>query len=187
MKPYTAPVIEEMVAKQEEVLPTVKTVVEEEPVTNTLKADSDLTKNYFSAADRHFQYLNKELGFSTKKDPAQEQISFMAITGRSLSYDYDEFEKCALYLVQKMRESEQLVAEGRFLRFSMNVEQYGYPAIASQNYKLYTTYLARIAKGWTQRSKIAKLGDIATLAKNFPAAAQDNLNLFMRRLISFKI
>ena len=187
MNDYTPPIVESMV-KTTEVEEPVKTevaiqVTEEEL---TVTTNSDLSKNYALAVAKHFKYIDGELGFSTKDEKITEQKTFIDLTGRTLNYDYPAFEECALCLINAIKKSPELL-NGTMLRHMTGIENTNYPKQAIENYRLYFSYLTRLAKGWNQRSKVAKLGDVSTLTKNFTDIGKSNLDIFMRRLVNYKL
>lgn len=191
MKPnYDPPVVDALQPVVKETVKEPTPVVKEEPKDEIidLKDVTETVNLYAKTVAKHFQYVNGALGFRTEKDRHTEMIGFIELTGRALSNtSYLEFEGCTLALIQELRKSKESLEDGTVLRLLHGLEKSGYPTASIANYRLFMTYLVRLAQSWPTRAKAAKLRDVETLSRNFNKTAQDNLNYFMRKLAAYKI
>lgn len=188
---YTPPVVETVTTEPVTAVVDTKTVNNasttvqpETPVTEM----SETVALYTAAVDKHFKYINRELGFRTDKERRDEAINFIELTGRLLSTKiYMDFETGILYLINTLRNCKSAMEDGTVLRLTHGIEKDGYPSASVTNYRLLITYLVRLAKSWPTRAKAAKLKDVETLSRSFNQASADNLNYFMRKLVAYKI
>lgn len=179
---YQAPEIKETV-KKEPVL--VQEPIAIKAVAETVEKTSN--ENFFrTMTDKYFKYLNEEIGFSNDAERLEETKAYMQRIGIMLTYDYDEFEDCILYLIQKLRNTPKAHDKGRFFRYVNGVENF-YPIESITQYRLLLTWCIRIATSWASRANHAHKTDILTLSKGMRKEAKENLNYFVRKMANFGI
>lgn len=185
---YTSPTVE-TVAKDP--VPEVAAPVAEVPVKVTTKPAPNAPMSnvdFFQVSlDEFFKYVNREVGFKDDAERNSKNITFIELVGRMVCYEYSEFEDCTLRLIKKLKESDKSLKEGTLHRFLEDLLQVGYSANAIDQYRTYTSWLARIAMSWQVRVKLAQQTEVQTLTKNMRKEAKANVLLFIRKMANWQI
>lgn len=180
---YNPPVITETVKPTPEPTKQEPIVIKDVAPTVTLTSN----QNHFrEGVDNYFRYLTGKVGFKSDADRLTETKTFMQLVGIMLTYEYDEFEDCILYLIQALRNNPTSHDQGRYFRFMTGVES-EYPIESITMYRILSTWLIRIATAWPTRVVQANKTDIQTLSKHMRKEAKENLNYFVGKMKNYGI
>ena len=140
---------------------------------------TDLIKNRIK---RHFEYLSSKLRFKDDDERDEEQSSFIETIGNTLRLPFEQYVVVTDYLLQQIRESGGLFADGTAFRFT-RVMKVKIPVEHVRNYRSYMTLLSMIANNWGRRHQLNKFIDIAYPIKDLPKAGKENVTQYFNKLM----
>ena len=131
---------------------------------------------------RHFEYLSGKLGFKDNKARVNEQITFIESIGNTLKLEFDQYVVVTDYLLNQIRETKSIFADGTAFRFTKDLEK-EFPIEHIRSYKSYMTLLTMIANSWPRRHELNKLVDITYAIKDLNRLGKENVTLYFNKLM----
>lgn len=152
-------------------------VLASEMVNATKDAVSD---TFIEAVNYFIDLLSGKIRISEDK-LGEEQIKFMKTLSNSLGLPFDQYCIVTDALVLKLRDNANILKDDVIFSLLYYVKPQAYSRSEVERYKQYFQALSVLSRNLTNRSRIGKMIDIATLAKGYKPTVTKNITQYFQR------
>lgn len=140
-----------------------------------------VTEIMVQRVNTHMAYVAGKKGFKDKEEEVLEMASFIETIGNSLKLPYEQFVLVTDAVLLAVQENQKAFTDGTAYRFTQGLDK-RYPADAIHNYRVYMTFLTKVAVNWKSRWKLARLISLAFVIQDFDQKAKENITQYFRYL-----
>jgi hypothetical protein len=140
-----------------------------------------VTEIMIQRIETHMNYVAGRKGFKDKEEEVLEMAGFIETIGNSLKLPYEQFVLVTDAVLQAVQENQKAFTSGTAYRFTQGLDK-RYPPDSIHNYRVYMTFLTKVAVNWKSRWKLAKLISLAFVIQDFDQKAKENITQYFRYL-----
>lgn len=144
-----------------------------------------VTAIFMARLAKHIKHIRGELGFASKKEQYEEQVSWMETVGRSTGLDFEEFKLVTDALIRAIIDNKEAFRNGDHLRFNRGLAGQ-YPIASINRYEAYMTFLTQIATNWATRHRLKNQMDVGTVIADMKKVGKQNVTKYFNALVAAK-